>query len=47
MQLRPLTMIVVACVAALFGFAGAASRTCVPDAALSHTEVPRAELRWQ
>jgi hypothetical protein len=30
MQLRPATLVVVACVAALFGFAGAASRTCAP-----------------
>jgi hypothetical protein len=30
MQLRPATLIVVACVAALFGFAGAASRACAP-----------------
>ena len=47
MQLRPFTMIIVACVAALFGFAGAASRTCVSDTAMSHAEVPGAELRWQ
>jgi len=32
MQLRPATLIVVACVVAVFGFAGAASRTCAtPD----------------
>jgi hypothetical protein len=30
MQFRPATLVVVACVAALFGFAGAASRTCLP-----------------
>jgi hypothetical protein len=34
MQFRPATLIVVACVAAAFGFAGAASRTCAtPDPA--------------
>jgi hypothetical protein len=28
MQFRPVTLIVVVCIAASFGFAGAASRTC-------------------
>jgi hypothetical protein len=39
MQLRPATLVVVACVAALFGFAGAASRVCAPVAALARVSL--------
>ena len=48
MQVRPATLIIVASVAALFGFAGAASRSCAPtdDVALhaSWATGPRAQV---
>jgi len=39
MQFRPATLIVVACVVAAFGFAGAASRTCATPDPAQHASV--------